>query len=125
MGILAAIGIIIFAKQIHVALGTYSSSPNIIQNLIDAFLFLPQANPFVVLISMTGLIVLLFHSKISFRFFQFFPAPIWVITLSIPFVHAFNFFETHGINFFGRSYEVVTKTITRNSRKFYGLHYAS
>ncbi len=45
-GLLAAIGIIIFAKQIHVALGTHSESPNIIQNLVDAVLFLPQANPF-------------------------------------------------------------------------------
>ena len=50
-GILAAIGIIIFAKQIHVALGTNSNSPNIIQNLIDADLQLPVANPFVVVIS--------------------------------------------------------------------------
>ena len=49
-GILAAIGIIIFAKQIHVALGTNSNSPNIIQNLIDAVLLLPFANPFVVVI---------------------------------------------------------------------------
>ena len=35
-GILAAIGIIIFSKQIHVALDTQSNSPSIIQNLIDA-----------------------------------------------------------------------------------------
>ena len=68
-GLLAAIGIIIFAKQIHVALGTHSDSPNIIQNLIDAVVYLPQANPFVVIISIVGLLLSLFHSKISFRFF--------------------------------------------------------
>ena len=62
-GILAAIGIIIFAKQIHVALGTNSNSPNIVQNLIDAFLQLPNTNPFVVVISLTGLTQLLFQSK--------------------------------------------------------------
>jgi len=49
-GIFSAIGIIIFAKQIHVALGTYSKSPSIIQNLIDSVLFLPKANPFVIII---------------------------------------------------------------------------
>ena len=70
LGILAAIGIIIFAKQIHVALGTESKSPSIIQNLIDALVFLPQANPFVVLISLTGVIILLFHAKVAFRFFS-------------------------------------------------------
>ena len=105
-GLLAAIGIIIFAKQIHVALGTHSDSPNIIQNLVDAVLYLPQANPFVVVISIVGLLLSLFHSKISFRVFQFFPAPIWVIAFSIPFVYFFNFFEQHSMNFLGRAYEV-------------------
>ena len=105
-GLLAAIGIIIFAKQIHVALGTHSDSPNIIQNLIDAVVYLPQANPFVVIISIVGLLLSLFHSKISFRFFPFFPAPIWVIALSIPFVYFFNFFEEHSLLFLGKSYEV-------------------
>lgn len=105
-GILAAIGIIIFAKQIHVALGTHSDSPSIIQNLVDAFIYLPQANPFVVIIALVGLLLLLFHSKISYKFFHILPAPMWVIALSIPFVYFFNFFEEHIILFFGKDYEV-------------------
>ncbi|MFK7781550.1 SulP family inorganic anion transporter [Psychroserpens sp.] len=105
-GILAAIGIIIFAKQIHVALGTHSDSPSIIQNLIDAILHLPQANPFVVIIAVVGLLLLLFHSKISSRFFHILPTPMWVIALSIPFVYAFNFFDQHTLSFFGKAYEV-------------------
>ncbi len=105
-GILAAIGIIIFAKQIHVALGTYSSSPSIIQNLIDAVRYLPKANPFVVMISLVGLLLLLFHSKISYRLFHILPTPMWVIALSIPFAYLFNFFEPHMLSFFGQAYEV-------------------
>ncbi len=105
-GILAAIGIIIFAKQIHVALGTYSDSPSIIQNLIDAVLYLPKANPFVVLISLAGLLLLLFHSKISYRFFHILPTPMWVIALSIPFAYLFNFFEAHTLSLFGKAYDV-------------------
>ena len=105
-GILAAIGIIIFAKQIHVALGTHSDSPSIIQNLVDAVLYLPQANPFVVIIALAGLLLLLFHSKITNRFFHILPAPMWVIALSIPFVYWFNFFDLHALSFFGKSYEV-------------------
>jgi MFS superfamily sulfate permease-like transporter len=105
-GILAAIGIIIFAKQIHVAMGTHSDSPSIIQNLIDAVLFIPQANPFVVIIALAGLLLLLFHSKISNRFFHILPAPMWVIALSIPLVYAFNFFDPHSLSFFGKTYEV-------------------
>lgn len=105
-GILAAIGIIIFAKQIHVAMGTHSDSPSIIQNLIDAVKYAPQANPFVVIIALTGLLLLLFHSKISNRFFHLLPAPMWVIALSIPFVYAFNFFDQQTLSFFGKAYEV-------------------
>ena len=105
-GLLAAIGIIIFAKQIHVAMGTHSDSPSIIQNLIDAVLYLPHANPYVVIIALAGLLLLLFHSKISYRFFHVLPAPMWVIALSIPFVYVFNFFDQHTLSFFGMAYEV-------------------
>ena len=105
-GILAAIGIIIFAKQIHVALGTHSDSPSVVQNLIDAVLFLPQANPFVVIIALVGLLLLLFHSKITNRFLNILPTPMWVVALSIPFVYFFNFFDRHTLSFFGKVYEV-------------------
>jgi MFS superfamily sulfate permease-like transporter len=105
-GILAAIGIIIFAKQIHVALGTHSDSGSIVQNLIDAFLLLPEANPFVLIIALTGLLMLLFHSKTSYRFFHILPAPMWVIALSIPFVYAFNFFDQQTVSFLGKAYDI-------------------
>ena len=105
-GILAAIGIIIFAKQIHVAMGTVSQSQSIIQNLIDAVVLLPQANPFVLVIALSGLFLLIIHSKTSYRFFHLLPAPMWVIALSIPFVYAFNFFDQQTLSFFGKSFEV-------------------
>jgi len=105
-GLLAAIGIIIFAKQIHVALGTHSDSPSIIQNLVDAVLQLPKANPFVIIIALVGLLLLVFHSKISNRLFHILPTPMWVIMLSIPFVYMFNFFDQHILSFFGKAYEV-------------------
>ncbi|CAI8412467.1 MAG: Bicarbonate transporter BicA [Flavobacterium sp. SCGC AAA160-P02] len=105
-GILAAIGIIIFAKQIHVAMGTHSDSPSIIQNLIDAVVYLPKANPFVLIIALIGLLLLLFYSKISYRFFHLLPAPMWVIAISIPFVYIFNFFDQQTLSFFGKAYDV-------------------
>ena len=105
-GLLAAIGIIIFAKQIHVALGTYSKDPSIIQNLIDAVLFLPKANPFVIIISLVGLLILLFHSKIKYKIFHYIPTPMWVVAISIPFAYAFNFFDKHSLSIFGKAYEL-------------------
>ncbi|NND94613.1 MAG: SulP family inorganic anion transporter, partial [Flavobacteriales bacterium] len=105
-GILAAIGIIIVAKQIHVAMGTHSDSTSIVQNLIDAVVRIPQANPFVLIISLAGLLLLLFHSRISSRIFHILPAPMWVVALSIPFVYWFDFFEQQTLSFFGIAYEV-------------------
>lgn len=105
-GLLAAIGIIIFAKQIHVSLGTHSESHSIVENLIDAVRFLPHANPFVIIISGVGLLLLLFHSKISYKFFHLLPTPMWVIALSIPFAYFFNFFEEHDMSFFGHPFSV-------------------
>ena len=105
-GLLAAIGIIIFAKQIHVALGTHSDGSNIVENLVDAVHMLPEANPFVVLISLAGLLMILYNSKITNRFFHFLPVPMWVIVLSIPFVYLFNFFEQHEISLLGKNFTV-------------------
>lgn len=105
-GLLAAIGIIIFAKQIHVALGTHSEGHSIMENLFDAIRFLPQANPFVVIISLLGLLLLLFHSKISYKLFHLLPTPMWVIAISIPLAYLFNFYSEHPISFFGKQYTV-------------------
>ncbi|MEO1385202.1 MAG: SulP family inorganic anion transporter, partial [Bacteroidota bacterium] len=105
-GLLAAIGLIIFAKQIHVALGTHSDKYNIVGNLVDAVILLPQANPFVVVISLVGLLLLIFHSRISYKLFHLLPTPMWVIALSIPFAYLFDFFQAHEIPFLGKNFEV-------------------
>lgn len=105
-GILAAIGVIIFAKQIHLALGTEPSSPDILTTLQEAFEMIPEANPFVVLISIIGLILLIFHSKINYRLFHFIPAPVWVLVLALPVVYIFDFNNLHDIHFLGRDYSV-------------------
>lgn len=105
-GILAAIGVIIFAKQIHVALGTSSSSIEIIETLKQAVYKLPEANPIILLISISGLMLLIFQSKISYKLFHIIPAPVWVLAVSLPVVYYFHFFELHKVNFFGKLYEV-------------------
>lgn len=105
-GILAAIGIIVFVKQIHVALGTDTQTTHILDTLFDIVGQIPNINPFVAVISLVGLLLLIFHSRISYKIFQFLPAPMWVLLLSIPFVYAFNFFEPHTIYFFKKEYHV-------------------
>lgn len=105
-GILAAIGVIILAKQIHYALGTGIKSDSVIQSLTDAFVHFEDSNPFVLMISAAGLIFLIWHSKISYKFFHFLPAPMWVLLVSLPFVFYFGFTEAHTLDFFGTAYDV-------------------
>ncbi|RMG77756.1 MAG: SulP family inorganic anion transporter [Bacteroidetes bacterium] len=105
-GILAAIGVIIFVSQLHVAMGTTSAGANTVEKMLDLFYKLPEINPFIAVISVSGLLLLIFHARISYKLFHFIPAPVWVLFLSVPFVYAFHFFEPHTRSFLGRAYEV-------------------
>ena len=103
-GILAAIGVIIIAKQIHIALGTVSASDEIVGTLVDAVRQIPNINPFVGIISLAGLLLLIFQSRISYKLFHLIPAPIWLLLLSIPFVFLFDFFQPQTHSFMSREY---------------------
>jgi MFS superfamily sulfate permease-like transporter len=105
-GILAGIGVIIIAKQIHLALGTEATSTKIIDDLIGVVTHFTDINPFVAVISLMGLILLVWHSRISYKLFHYLPAPIWVMLLAIPLVYLFNFFEPHSIDLLGRAYRL-------------------
>ncbi|MFY0652270.1 MAG: SulP family inorganic anion transporter [Cyclobacteriaceae bacterium] len=105
-GILAAIGVIIITKQIHFAFGTSSNADSIIDTLRDAVYAIPDINPFVLVISVTGVLILAFFKKIPLRFIHLLPAPMWVLVASIPFVFAFDFFSEHNTTILGNEYVV-------------------
>ncbi len=110
-GILAAIGVIIFAKQAHYALGTVSSSDTIIGTLADIFYKLPDANPFVFSISILGILILVFYKRVELKFIRMIPAPMWVLLMALPIVFGFDFFTEHTISFFGFEYGVGPKLL--------------
>lgn len=105
-GILAAIGIIIVAKQLHVALGTSSDAKNMVGTLVDVFRNIKSLNPFVAIISLLGMLLLIFHSRISYKLFHILPAPMWVLIIAIPFVYFFGFMYEHEMYMFGNTYSV-------------------
>jgi len=110
-GILAAIGVIIFAKQAHFALGTTSNADTTIGTLFDIFSKLPEANPIVFLIALVGILVLVFYKKIKHKFIRIIPAPMWVLLLALPLVFGFNLFNEHTISFFGNTYDIGPKLL--------------
>ena len=105
-GILAAIGVIIIVKQLHYALGTKSDADNIIDTLNDVFYMLPDANPFVAIIALVGILILVYSKRVPIPFFHLLPAPMWVLVLSLPFVLLLGFDNEHGIMLFGKEYTV-------------------
>ena len=105
-GMLAGIGILIFASQAHVAIGTSSDAENALGTLVDFIIMLPQANPFILVISILGLLLMLFHSRISYKLFHWLPAPIWVLAIAILLSYLIGFKNAREIPFLGNSYPV-------------------
>jgi MFS superfamily sulfate permease-like transporter len=110
-GILAAIGVIIIAKQAPYALGITPSSGTIIESFIEIFQKLPETNPFVFFVALTGVLILVFYKKINNKFIHSIPAPMWVLLLSLPMVFGFDFFNEHSLSLFGNSYGVGPKLL--------------
>ena len=94
-GILAAIGVIIFAKQMHFAMGTTRDAQNEMTTmgiLFDVFKQIPDANPFILLLSVSAGLMLIVHPKLSSKFkdstsfvlkiFKNLPAPMWALVVS-------------------------------------------
>ena len=96
-GMLAAIGIIIFAKQIPILLGIDPStlkgiSPiGLLERIPD---FVMNANQPVALIGIISLIVLFGMPKIKINFLQKIPAPMIVLLIAIPAAFILNFNTT-------------------------------
>jgi MFS superfamily sulfate permease-like transporter len=105
-GMLAGIGILIIASQAHVAIGTSSDAENALGSLLDFIIMLPQANPFILVISILGLLLMLFHSRISYKLFHWLPAPIWVLAIAILLSYLIGFRNAREIPFLGNSYPV-------------------
>ena len=100
-GMLAAIGIGIFAKQIHVMLGNLEAKGSIIELLVQIpegiVNFVNTDNSSVLyagLVGVISLLIMIFYSKIRNRYFQLIPAPMWIVVLSVGMYSYFELFST-------------------------------
>lgn len=100
-GMLAAIGIGIFAKQIHVMLGDASAKGSIIELLIkvpEGILDLIKTDNssifYAGLVGVISLLIMIFYSKIRNKYFQLIPAPMWIVVLSVGLYYYFDLFAT-------------------------------
>lgn len=100
-GMLAAIGIGIFAKQFHVMLGNNTISENTadllihIPNTIINFYTHPDKTIIAAgLVGIGSLLIMIYYSKIRNRFFQLIPAPMWIVVLTVGMSYYYEFFST-------------------------------
>lgn len=83
-GMLAAIGVTIIAKQVHVALGVTSQAKGPLGSLAEIPASLARANPVIALIGVLALIVLFGMPLIKARWARVVPAPLVVLAIAIP-----------------------------------------
>ncbi len=101
-GMLATIGITIFIKQFHVALGVNSKGGSVLQSLTEIPESILDLNLVVTIISLVSLLILIFHSHIRNKFLKSIPAPLLVLLFSIPFVFIVNFFGDENMLVLGK-----------------------
>lgn len=99
-GMLAAIGIGIFAKQIHVMLGNLSAKGSIVELILNVpegiHYYLTTDNTSVFYAGSVGIIsflIMVFYSKIRNRYFQLIPAPMWIVVLSVGMYYYYKYFS--------------------------------
>ncbi|KGL63811.1 SulP family inorganic anion transporter [Polaribacter sp. Hel1_85] len=96
-GMLAAIGIGIFAKQIHVMFGNLNAKGSIIELLIqipEGIINLIKTDNssmfYAGLVGIGSLLIMIFYGKIRNRYFQLIPAPMWIVVLSVGMYYYFD-----------------------------------
>lgn len=82
-GMLAAIGVIIIASQIHTGLGVTFSGGDPIESLLAVPSSVFNMNPYIGIIFINSLVILAWHPYTKSKFFKFIPAPMWILLTAI------------------------------------------
>lgn len=82
-GVLAAIGVIILGKQVHVALGVEIEAQSTLGILAAIPSSLAQAQPVIASIAALSLLVMVVHPRLPYRWIKFIPAPMWVLIFAL------------------------------------------
>ncbi|MCB9262438.1 MAG: SulP family inorganic anion transporter [Flavobacteriales bacterium] len=113
-GVLAAIGIIIIASQIHIALGV-DFKGTAFESLTAIPQMLNRLNWPITSIAFVSLAILYIHPFFinKLRILHYIPAPMLVLLATIPMVYAFNMPVNHVINVFGSENLVGSQNLVR------------
>lgn len=94
-GMLAAIGIIIMAKQSHVLLGVKPESKEILETIAEIPHSIHELNPEIALIGLTGLLIMIGWSLMKNRYLRMIPAPLIVVVVGMAMERYFDLDHEH------------------------------
>lgn len=94
-GMLAAIGIIIAAKQLHTLVGVKPEGKETLELLAEIPKSLGLLNPEIAIIGLVSLLILFVFPLIKHPWFKKIPAPLVVILVAIPLGHLFDLEHEH------------------------------
>jgi len=101
-GMLAAIGVIIMAKQIHTMVGVKPASKDIIETILEIPHSLMNLNPEIALIGFSGLAILIAWSLTKNKTLKMIPAPLVVVAVGMVLERYFDLDHEHVVTFMSK-----------------------
>ncbi|MFP6702803.1 MAG: SulP family inorganic anion transporter, partial [Planctomycetaceae bacterium] len=119
-GMLAAIGVIIIAKQIPVALGVSS-----VDEPLELLAKIPEnilhMNPAIGLIGITSMLAMFLWPLVKNKYLKMVPAPMVVLVLAVPMGMYFQLTREHTYLFNGHEYELGEQFLVRMPDRVFGM----
>jgi MFS superfamily sulfate permease-like transporter len=122
-GMLAAIGVIIIAKQIPIALGVQGADAEPLEMLAEIPHYISHMNPAVALIGFVSVLIMFLWPVLRGKLgpLKAFPAPMIVLLVAVPMGMAFQFTETHSYTYQGKAYELSDAYLVTMPDRVFGM----
>jgi MFS superfamily sulfate permease-like transporter len=105
-GMLAAIGVIIVAKQSHTLMGVKPAGKEPFELLAEIPNSFSRLNPEIFVIGVASLVILFGMPKLPLRFIKKIPAPMVVVMVAILLEHLFDLEHEHSYSWHGHNYAI-------------------
>lgn len=112
-GMLAAIGVIIISKQIHVALGAKPVAKTIFGLIAEIPHSLVVENPIIAAIGLGSLLILIFWPELKWKISKIIPGQIIVLAVAVPLSLFLHLSETHSYQFVSHAYSLDSSYLVR------------